>query len=104
MSDTSPLKVQSGTAFSDASPAASPTTEISVGTDAASAQPARGRSQRPLRNISEVRHFFRTNEIPIYFLGATPFNLLGLDRWVRNFSYVTYYDGWDGTHPRVFSP
>jgi len=104
MSDTSPLKVQSGTAFSDASPAASPTTEISVGTDAASAQPARGRSQRPLRNISEVRHFFRTNEIPIYFVGATPFNLLGLDRWVRNFSYVTYYDGWDGTHPRVFSP
>jgi hypothetical protein len=23
---------------------------------------------------------------------------------VRNFSYVTYYDGWDGAHPRVFSP
>ena len=41
---------------------------------------------------------------PIYFVGATPFNLLGLDRWVRNFSYVTYYDGWDGAHPRVFSP
>jgi hypothetical protein len=34
---------------------------------------------RPLRNISEVRHF-RTNEVPIYFVGATPFNLLGLDR------------------------
>src|SRR5918994_1831111 len=57
-----------------------------------------------LRNISEVRHFFRTNEVPIYFVGATPFNLLGLDRWVRNFSYVTYYDGWDGAHPRVFTP
>ena len=57
-----------------------------------------------MRNISEVRHFFRTNEVPIYFVGATPFNLLGLDRWVRNFSYVTYYDGWDGAHPRVFTP
>ena len=51
-----------------------------------------------------MRHFFRTNEVPIYFVGATPFNLLGLDRWVRNFSYVTYYDGWDGAHPRVFTP
>ena len=51
-----------------------------------------------------MRHFFRTNEVPIYFVGATAFNLLGLDRWVRNFSYVTYYDGWDGAHPRVFTP
>ena len=42
--------------------------------------------------------------MPIYFFGATPFNLLGLDRWVRNFSYVTYYDAWDGAHPRVFTP
>ncbi len=59
---------------------------------------------RPLRNMSEVRHFFRTNTTPIYFVGATPFNLLGLDRWVRNLSYITYYDGWDGVHPRVFTP
>ena len=54
--------------------------------------------------MSEVRHYFRTNEVPIYFVGATPFNLLGLDRWVRNFTYITYYDGWDGAHPRVFTP
>jgi hypothetical protein len=80
------------------------TGEISVGTDAAYAQPTVGRTRRALRNISEVRHFFRTNEVPVYFVGATPFNLLGLDRWIRNFSYVTYYDGWDGAHPRVFSP
>jgi len=42
--------------------------------------------------------------VPILFFGATPFNLLGLDRWVRNFSYITYYDAWDGAHPRVFTP
>ncbi len=77
-----------------------------VGTDAAFAPgtPTRARKRRTLRNISEVRHFFRTNDVPIYFVGATPFNLLGLDRWVRNLSYVTYYDGWDGAHPRVFTP
>jgi hypothetical protein len=77
--------------------------EVSVGTDAAFASgPAQPR--RRLKNISEVRHFFRTNDVPILFFGATPFNLLGLDRWVRNFSYITYYDAWDGAHPRVFTP
>lgn len=79
-----------------------------VATDAAfgpaGLSPPSGVAHRPLRNMSEVRHFFRTNDIPIYFIGATPFNLLGLDRWVRNFTYVAYYDAWDGAHPRVFTP
>lgn len=57
-----------------------------------------------LRNLSEIRTFFRTNETPVFFVGATAFNLLGIDRWVRNFSFVVYYDSWDGFHPRVFSP
>ena len=77
--------------------------EVSVGTDAAFASGS-GQPRRRLKNISEVRHFFRTNDVPILFFGATPFNLLGLDRWVRNFSYITYYDAWDGAHPRVFTP
>ncbi|HNQ07156.1 MAG TPA: biotin carboxylase [Tetrasphaera sp.] len=58
----------------------------------------------PLRNISEIRSFYRTNDEPIYFVGPTPFNLLGLDRWVRNFNYLTYYDPWDGQHPRIITP
>jgi hypothetical protein len=77
--------------------------DVSVGTDAAFAS-GPGPQRRRLKNISEVRHFFRTNDVPILFFGATPFNLLGLDRWVRNFSYITYYDAWDGAHPRVFTP
>jgi hypothetical protein len=87
-----------------AAPAAAP--EPAVGTDAAFAPgiPPQRQPRRTLRNISEVRHFFRTNDVPIYFIGATPFNLLGLDRWVRNLWFVTYYDGWDGAHPRVFTP
>ncbi len=77
--------------------------EVSVGTDAAFSAGSSA-PRRRLKNISEVRHFFRTNDVPIYFFGATPFNLLGLDRWVRNFTYITYYDAWDGAHPRVFTP
>lgn len=57
-----------------------------------------------LKNISEIRHYLRTSERPVFFVGATAFNLLGLDRWVRGFSYISYYDSWDGGHPRVFTP
>jgi biotin carboxylase len=60
--------------------------------------------RRRLNGISEIRGFFRTNTQPVYFFGPTAFNLLGVDRWVRNFHYVAYYDSWDGAHPRVFSP
>jgi hypothetical protein len=45
-------------------------------------------ARRCLNGISEIRGFFRTNTTPIYFFGPTAFNLLGIDRWVRNFSYV----------------
>ncbi len=77
--------------------------EVSLSTDAAFA-PASLAPSKALHNISEIRHALRTNTVPVFFFGATPFNLLGLDRWVRNFSYITYYDGWDGAHPRVFMP
>jgi biotin carboxylase len=63
-----------------------------------------GSPARPLNGIAEIRSFFRTNSQPIYFFGPTAFNLLGIDRWVRNFQYITYYDSWDGQHPRVFAP
>ena len=57
-----------------------------------------------LRGISDLREFFRTNTEPIYFLSPTAFNLLGIDRWVRNFHYVCYYDSFEGSHPSVFVP
>src|SRR5262245_12074469 len=57
-----------------------------------------------LRGISEIRGFFRTNQTPVYFVSPTAFNLLGIDRWVRNFFYVNYFDSFDGAHPRVFVP
>ena len=57
-----------------------------------------------LRGVSDLREFFRTNQTPIYFVSPTAFNLLGIDRWVRNFHYVTYFDSFEGTHPNVFVP
>ena len=58
----------------------------------------------PLRGISEIRRFFRTNPTPVYFVSATAFNLLGMDRWVRNLRYLNYYDSFDGHHPNVVVP
>ena len=54
--------------------------------------------------VSDLREFFRTNQTPIYFVSPTAFNLLGMDRWVRNFHYVTYFDSFEGSHPNVFVP
>jgi biotin carboxylase len=65
---------------------------------------AMAESTMSLRGISEIRAFFRTNQTPVYFVSPTAFNLLGIDRWLRNFFYVNYFDSFEGSHPRVFVP
>ncbi len=57
-----------------------------------------------LRGISELRGYFRTNQTPIHFISPTAFNLLGIDRWVRNFHYINYFDSFEGGHPCVSVP
>ena len=57
-----------------------------------------------LRGTSDLRGYFRTNRTPIYFISPTAFNLLGIDRWVRGFEYVNYFDSFGGAHPQVFVP
>lgn len=61
-------------------------------------------ARRTLKNISDIRRFFHRNEVPIYFVSATPFNLLGMDEWVRNFYYINYIDCFDGHHPNALVP
>ncbi len=58
----------------------------------------------PLRGVADIRGFFRTNRTPIYFVSPTAFNLLGIDRWVREFKFVNYFDSFGGAHPNVFVP
>ncbi len=61
--------------------------------------------KRPqLNGVSEIRAYLRTNQTPVYFISPTAFNLMGLDRWVQNLYYVTYFDSYEGGHPRVFVP
>jgi biotin carboxylase len=63
-----------------------------------------GERTATLRGVSELRSYFRTNRTPIFFISPTAFNLLGIDRWVRSFYYLNYFDSFDGNHPRVFVP
>jgi len=65
---------------------------------------AKPRRRTKLSGISDIRRNFHRNEDPVYFISATPFNLLGLDEWVRNFHFINYIDCFDGQHPHVFVP
>ena len=57
-----------------------------------------------LSSLTDIYRFFRTNETPIYFFTPIPFNLLGMDQWVGSFEFVTYFDSFDGFHPRCLTP
>ncbi len=72
--------------------------------DPAAATSSAPAPNRRLNGLSDIRAFFHTNATPLYFISPTPFNLLGIDRWVRNFHYLSYYDSFEGLHPRVFVP
>ncbi len=74
--------------------------------DGPAKKPAKAsKKKRPkLDGISDIRRHFHRNEEPVYFISATPFNLLGLDEWVRNFHFINYIDCFDGQHPHVFVP
>lgn len=61
-------------------------------------------SKAILNGISDIRRFFYRNEIPIYFISATNFNLLGTDEWIKGFKFICYIECFDGLHPNVFSP
>jgi hypothetical protein len=57
-----------------------------------------------LRGLSDIRRYFQRNEMPIYFISATNFNLLGADEWIKGFKYITYLECFDGLHPNAFCP
>ena len=63
-----------------------------------------GKRPKALRGVSDIRRYFYRNTEPVYFISATPFNLLGMDEWVRGFMFISAIDCFDGQHPSVFVP
>lgn len=62
------------------------------------------KAKHKLEGISDIRRFFYRNTEPVYFISATPFNVLGMDEWVRGFTFINAIDCFDGQHPNVFVP
>jgi glutathione synthase/RimK-type ligase-like ATP-grasp enzyme len=65
---------------------------------------SKAKKKETLESISDIRRYFYKNEVPIYFISATNFNLLGADEWVKGFKFICYIECFDGHHPNVFSP
>lgn len=65
---------------------------------------AKKKSPIKLNGVPDIRRFFYKNEIPLYFISATNFNMLGADEWIKGFKFISYMECFDGLHPNVFSP
>ena len=63
----------------------------------------RRRSAPKLRGEA-IRARLASDQTPVVFVGPTPYNLLGLDRWVGGLRYVSRHDPFDGAHPRLLTP
>ncbi|MBC2839833.1 biotin carboxylase [Robiginitalea sp. SC105] len=57
-----------------------------------------------LNGVPDIRRFFYKNEVPLYFISATNFNMLGADEWIKGFKFICHIECFDGQHPNVFSP
>jgi hypothetical protein len=57
-----------------------------------------------LRSLSDIYAYFRKNQTPIYFVSPTPYNILGLGRWINRFEYINFFDSFDGGHPKAMVP
>jgi hypothetical protein len=61
-------------------------------------------SRAKLTSLTDIFTYLRKNETPIYLVTPAPYNLLGIDQWIGNFEFITYFDSFDGYHPRCFTP
>ncbi len=59
---------------------------------------------KKLTSLTDIYAFFRQNQTPITFLSPTPYNLLGLGRWINKFEYINFFDSFDGQHPKISVP
>lgn len=66
-------------------------------------QPQQGRRTPPEQHVGDPA-LLPDGRIPHLLRGRLGVQSPRSRRWVRGFSYITYYDSWEGTHPRVFTP
>jgi hypothetical protein len=57
--------------------------------------------KKTLTSIADIKRHFAENDVPVYFISATNFNMMGMHEWVRNWLNINLIDCFDGTHPQV---
>ncbi|GAA1606234.1 biotin carboxylase [Leucobacter chromiireducens] len=57
-----------------------------------------------LTSLEQITEHLRDSPQPFFYVSRSATNLLGVDRWVGGFHYITLRDSWDGAHPRAFAP
>ena len=65
---------------------------------------AKAARRKKLTSLCDIYAFFRGNQTPITFLSPTPYNVLGLGRWINKFHYINFFDSFDGSHPKITVP
>lgn len=61
-------------------------------------------ADQTLTTLDHVIEHLRSSPQPVFYLSRTATNLVGVDRWVGGFHFITLTDSWNGAHPRSFSP
>ena len=59
---------------------------------------------KPLSSIADIRDYFANNDTPYYFVSPSNFNLINMDKWVKNWTNINYIDCFDGQSPNVLVP
>ncbi|MEK7257678.1 MAG: biotin carboxylase, partial [Bacteroidota bacterium] len=61
-------------------------------------------TSQPLLTLSDIRTFFLQNEIPVYFIDFSAYDLIGMEEWIGNFRFINSSNSFDGFHPQAFVP
>ena len=61
-------------------------------------------TKTPLHSLDDIRHYFANQKSHYYFISASHFNLMNLDRWVNHWHHINFIDCFDGNHPAITLP
>ena len=61
-------------------------------------------SQELMLETERLRDFLSNYPDPIFYVSRSATNLLGVERFVPNFYFITFVDSWSGRHPANFTP
>lgn len=58
-------------------------------------------SKQTLNSICDIKQYFADNQTPYYFISASNFNLMSMQRWVKNWQHINLINSYDDQHPNV---